>query len=42
MRTLKIVACILFAIVGMAVIVAFSAPKTDTVPVGTVIAWAGE
>jgi len=42
MSTLKIAAWILFAIVGIAVIVAFSAPNTDTVPVGTVIAWAGE
>jgi microcystin-dependent protein len=42
MKALRMVACVLFVIVGMAVIVAFSAPKTDTMPVGTIVAWAGE
>ena len=42
MHILKTVAWTLLALAGIAGVVSFAAPNDDAVPVGTVMAWAGE
>ena len=42
MKPLNIVAWILLTIIAIVGLASFAAPKDDTVPVGTIMAWAGE
>ena len=42
MRTLKTVAWTLLTLAGIAGLASFAAPNGDSVPVGTIMAWAGE